>query len=98
MKERLWSLNLKSHKLVIGFTGIKSFLSAISKLCTWKLKLPLFEDNKKLRESLEQLINNAEGMTCTGAFADANKLIRNMQLANPDVVMMDINMPGISGI
>ena len=37
-------------------------------------------------------------MYCTGAFPDANKLLRNMQSANPDVVMMDINMPGISGI
>ena len=63
-----------------------------------EIKVALFEDNKKLRESLEQLINSAEGMICTGAFADANKLIHNMQLTNPDVVMMDINMPGISGI
>jgi len=39
-----------------------------------EIKVALFEDNKKLRESLEQLINNAEVMTCTGAFADANKL------------------------
>lgn len=37
-------------------------------------------------------------MICTGAFADANKLIRSMQLVNPVVVLMDINMPGISGI
>lgn len=63
-----------------------------------EIKVALFEDNKKLRESLEQLINSAEGMTCAGAFADANKLIHNMRQANPDVVMMDINMPGISGI
>lgn len=51
-----------------------------------------------LRESLQQLINSMDDMTCTGAFADANKLLRNMQMAKPDVVMMDINMPGISGI
>jgi DNA-binding NarL/FixJ family response regulator len=63
-----------------------------------EIKVAIFEDNKKLRESLEQLINSAEGMTCTGAFADANKLIHNMHQANPDVVMMDINLPGISGI
>jgi DNA-binding NarL/FixJ family response regulator len=63
-----------------------------------EIKVALFEDNKKLRESLEQLIDSAEGMVCAGAFADANQLIRNMQLANPDVVMMDINMPGLSGI
>ncbi|MEJ7644987.1 MAG: response regulator transcription factor [Chryseolinea sp.] len=63
-----------------------------------EIKVALFEDNKKLRESLEQLINNANGMICTGAFSDANRLIQNMQQANPEVVMMDINMPGVSGI
>ncbi len=63
-----------------------------------EIKVAVFEDNKMLRESLQQLINNQDDMYCTGAFPDANKLIRNMQMANPDVVMMDINMPGISGI
>lgn len=63
-----------------------------------EIKVAIFEDNKMLRESLQQLINSMDDMTCTGAFADANKLLRNMQMAKPDVVMMDINMPGISGI
>jgi len=63
-----------------------------------KIKVAIFEDNKMLRESLQQLIDNAEDMVCTGAFSDANKLVRNMQQASPDVVMMDINMPGLSGI
>ena len=63
-----------------------------------EIKVAIFEDNKSLLESLKQLINGADGMICTGAFADANKLVHNIQLANPDVVMMDINMPGISGI
>lgn len=63
-----------------------------------EIKVALFEDNKKLRESLVQLINSTDDMICTGAFADANRLIPNMRQTNPDVVMMDINMPGISGI
>ena len=63
-----------------------------------EIKVAIFEDNKMLRESLQQLINNQEDMYCTGAFSDANRLLRNMQLANPDAVLMDINMPGISGI
>ncbi len=63
-----------------------------------EIKVAIFEDNKTLRESLQQLVNSQDDMYCTGVFADANKLVRNMQSANPDVVMMDINMPGISGI
>lgn len=62
------------------------------------IRVAVFEDNKKLRDSLVQLVNSAEGMICTGGFADANKLIENMQHAIPDVVMMDINMPRMSGI
>src|SRR5256885_178879 len=63
-----------------------------------EIKVAVFEDNKLLRESLQQLINNSEDMSCTGAFPDANRLLHNMHHANPDVVMMDINMPGVSGI
>lgn len=63
-----------------------------------EIKVAIFEDNKLLRESLQQLINSEAGLACAGAFADANKLIRNMEMANPDVVLMDIDMPGISGI
>jgi DNA-binding NarL/FixJ family response regulator len=63
-----------------------------------EIKVTIFEDNKLLRESLQQLIDNTEGMACSGAFSDANRLVNNMSLSKPDVVMMDINMPGVSGI
>jgi len=63
-----------------------------------EIKVAIFEDNKTLRESLQQLINSAGDMVCSGAFPDANKLHRNLLAADPDVVMMDINMPGLSGI
>lgn len=63
-----------------------------------EIKVAIFEDSKALRESLQQLVNSREDMICTGAFADANRLVRNLQSADPDVVLMDINMPGVSGI
>ena len=75
----------------------KSFLY-ITGILRVEIKVTIFEDNKMFRESLQQLIDNKEGMACAGAFSDANKLVSNMQMSNPDVVMMDINMPGISGI
>lgn len=62
------------------------------------MNVALFEDNIKLRESLMQLINAEEDLVCTGAFADANNLILKMDKSKPHVVMMDINMPGLSGI
>ncbi len=63
-----------------------------------EIKVAVFEDNKILRESLQQLINSSELLACTGVFPDANKLHRNMEMANPDIVLMDIDMPGMSGI
>lgn len=63
-----------------------------------EIRVAIFEDNKKLLESLEQLINSSSSMVCTGAFTDGSKLLQKMQRANPHVVMMDINMPGLSGI
>ena len=62
------------------------------------IKVAIFEDSKPLRESLQQLLNSEEDLICTGAFPDANRLARDIQQALPDVVLMDINMPGISGI
>lgn len=63
-----------------------------------EIKVAIFEDNEILRGSLQQLVDNADGMHCCGVFADANRIIRNVHAVNPDVIMMDINMPGTSGI
>ena len=63
-----------------------------------EIKVAIFEDNNSLRKSLELLIDSTDGMLCTGAFANANKLVESMGFSEPDVVLMDINMPGISGI
>lgn len=62
------------------------------------IRVALFEDYKILREGLYQLINGTEGLCCSGAFPDCNKLIKNIEQSTPDVVLMDIQMPGISGI
>jgi DNA-binding NarL/FixJ family response regulator len=58
----------------------------------------IFEDNKPLRESLGALINGSPGYTLAGAWSDASKVVLHINECKPDVVLMDINMPGISGI
>lgn len=58
----------------------------------------VIDDNKARRESLEMLINQKSGMHCTGAFEGCQGLVEKLEVLNPDVVLMDINMPGINGI
>jgi len=62
------------------------------------IRVAIFDDYKLLREGLFQLINGTEGLCCAGAFADCNKLLKNIEQSKPDVILMDIQMPGISGI
>jgi DNA-binding NarL/FixJ family response regulator len=62
------------------------------------IKVVIFEDNKSLRQGLYQLINGSEGFSCVGAFEDCLDLLKNIEEVRPDVVLMDIEMPGINGI
>lgn len=62
------------------------------------IKVTIFEDNHSLRVGLYQLINGSAGFQCAGAFEDCSNLIKNIQDTKPDVVLMDIGMPGIDGI
>jgi DNA-binding NarL/FixJ family response regulator len=63
-----------------------------------EIKVAVFEDNDQLRESLCLLIDNTECLHCTGTFADANHIERKIEKSKPDVVIMDIDMPGTNGI
>jgi DNA-binding NarL/FixJ family response regulator len=63
-----------------------------------KIRIAIFEDNKEFRESLEYIVLSDEKFELTGCFTDASKLDYKIKEATPDVVLMDINMPGISGI
>ena len=62
------------------------------------IRVVIFEDNNSLRNGLNQLIEGSNGYTCVGAFPDCSNLLKKIEDTNPDVVLMDIEMPGISGI
>lgn len=51
-----------------------------------------------MREELAKLINRAEGFKCLGAYSDGETALAGIPRQRPDVVLMDINLPGMSGI
>ena len=62
------------------------------------IKVVVFEDNMSLRTGLFHLINGSPGFECVGAFANCSNLLKNIRESQPDIVLMDIGMPGINGI
>jgi DNA-binding NarL/FixJ family response regulator len=62
------------------------------------IKVAIFEDNNILRDGLFQLINGSPGFTCVGAFPNCNELLDDVRKSKPDVILMDIEMPGMNGI
>lgn len=62
------------------------------------IKVAIFEDNRSLREGLAAMIGGTPGFECVGAFPNCNNLLKNISQAKPDVILMDIEMPGINGI
>jgi DNA-binding NarL/FixJ family response regulator len=61
-------------------------------------KTIIFEDNKPLRYSLELLINDEDGFEVLGAFPNCDEALYELDKAQPQLVVMDIDMPGIGGI
>jgi DNA-binding NarL/FixJ family response regulator len=63
-----------------------------------EIRVAIFEDNKLVRDALEAILNGTQGFKCSGTFADVNNLERDIKRSQPDVVMMDIELPGMNGI
>ncbi len=58
----------------------------------------LYDDNTDLREALADLIGENEGYELCGAFDNCMLVVEQATTLQPDVVLMDIDMPGMSGI
>jgi DNA-binding NarL/FixJ family response regulator len=62
------------------------------------IKVAIVEDNNGIRESLAIVVNGAAGFQCSGAYANAEIALQQLPLDWPEVVLMDINLPQMSGI
>jgi len=62
------------------------------------LRVGIVEDDDRLRADFARLIDETGDMRCVGAYASAEVALAELPSQAPDVVLMDINLPGMSGI
>jgi len=62
------------------------------------IKIAIFDDHKHRREALRLMLSFNKEMKCVGDFEDCSNLVENLSPNPPDVVLMDIHMPGVDGI
>jgi DNA-binding NarL/FixJ family response regulator len=62
------------------------------------IKVAVVEDNDTIREGLKILIDGTEGYSCVAAHPQCETMIKNISKLKPDVLLMDIGLPGMSGI
>ena len=62
------------------------------------IKVALFDDNVLLRDSVSLLIQDTDDMLLAGTFENCRNVLRDIDKSQPEVVIMDIDMPGVNGI
>ena len=62
------------------------------------ISVVIVDDKRDIREGLQNLLNMSEGFRCTRTYGDAESAIKGISMFPPDVVLMDIELPEMSGI
>ena len=62
------------------------------------IKVALVEDDEGIRTSLAALIRRAPALRLAGDYPDAETALKEIPRRPPDVVLMDINLPGMNGV
>lgn len=62
------------------------------------IKVTIIEDHSRICESLMDIVNGTEGLECSGAFSSVEDALKQIGYNLPDVLLMDIGLPGMSGI
>jgi RNA polymerase sigma factor (sigma-70 family) len=62
------------------------------------IAISIVEDNDKLRATLARVIDRTDGFRCVSDYANAEDALADLPKIKPDVVLMDINLPGLNGV
>jgi DNA-binding NarL/FixJ family response regulator len=62
------------------------------------IAVSIVEDNDQLRATLASVLNRAEGFRCLSHYNSAEAALENFPKDKPEVVLMDINLPGMNGV
>src|ERR1700712_1816679 len=61
-------------------------------------RIIIFDDNKERLNSVAMLLDLSPDFECAGTFKNCNNLIQDIETTKPNLVIMDIDMPGLNGI
>src|SRR5215470_1253659 len=62
------------------------------------ISVSIVEDSDKFRETLARVLNRSEGFRCISNYPNAEEALKALPVDKPEVVLMDINLPGINGV
>jgi DNA-binding NarL/FixJ family response regulator len=62
------------------------------------IRISIVEDNDDLRGTLARMLNRAEGFQCVSQYGSAEAALEGLPKDKPEVVLMDINLPGMNGV
>jgi DNA-binding NarL/FixJ family response regulator len=88
------------HQQALGSVGCanRDLASGFNRAQLMAIKVAIVEDNVTVRDGIRYLVNTSSGFECVRFWASAEKALEEVMEVKPDVVLMDIGLPGMSGI
>ena len=62
------------------------------------IKVAIVEDDERVLNSLAELVDSTEGFCCVSRYPNAENALAGLMMTRPEIVLMDINLPGMNGV